>query len=702
MTTPSVRCPARIVLPVVLLLLTLPMAAQSKGETFNLRHVAGIRTVVSADISPDGEMVAYVLDVPREPLADDDGKAWRELHVVDRHGRTRPYVTGDVRVESVAWLPDGSAITYLSKRGEDEKKSLYTIPLRGGESRKILEFDTDIKEYSFRSDGSTFAFIACEKEEEGRKDLDDKGFNQNVYEESKKIDHIWIAGVNGDGSPPRLFPHEGHATNLVWSPKGSLIAVALAPTPHIDDRYMNRRVHIFDGESESLVARFENPGKLGGMSWSDDGVSVVFISAEDAHDPKEGRLMAAEVSGGGFVDLLPALEGHVRSAFWIDNRRILFLADEGVWTSIGEVRRDGKNRKTLVGPGGPIVNSLSLSEDGRRAALRCETPEHPAEVYFYDVARGEPVRLTNSNPWLADMRLAKQEVITYEARDGLSLEGILIHPLDAPGNERVPLILVVHGGPESHYRNGWRTGYSRPGQVAAARGMAVFYPTYRGSTGRGVPFSKLSRGDAAGKEFDDFVDGVDHLIAIGLVDSARVGITGGSYGGYASAWGATYYSDRFAASVMAVGVSNKLSKWGESDIPNELYMVHEDKLPWDDYDYLLERSPIYHAAKSHTPILILHGEKDTRVEPSQSLELYRHLKWRGRAPVRLVTYPGEGHGNSHGAARFDYSVRLLRWMTHYLQGSGGDPPEYEIDYQQELHPGETTLDKRAGEILQAD
>jgi dipeptidyl aminopeptidase/acylaminoacyl peptidase len=282
------------------------------------------------------------------------------------------------------------------------------------------------------------------------------------------------------------------------------------------------------------------------------------------------------------------------------------------------------------------------------------------------------------------MRFARQTVVRWKARDGLELEGVLVYPLNFERGRRYPLILCVHGGPESHVSNGWVTGYNRPGQVAAARGFAVFCPNYRGSTGRGVEFSKMGQGDAAGKEFDDLVDAIDHLAAMGLADKDKVGITGGSYGGYASAWAATYYSDRYAASVMFVGLSDNVSMMGTTDIPEEMYLIHHLKRLWDDWDYFLQRSPIRHVQKNHTPTLILHGTSDPRVHPSQSLELYRHLKTLGQAPVRLVLYPGEGHGNRRAATRFDYHVRMLRWMEHYLQGPGGDPPDYAIDYAKEF------------------
>ena len=208
-----------------------------------------------------------------------------------------------------------------------------------------------------------------------------------------------------------------------------------------------------------------------------------------------------------------------------------------------------------------------------------------------------------------------------------------------------------------------------------------------GSTGRGVEFSKLSQSDYGGKEFDDLVNAIAHLEKAGIADKEKVGITGGSYGGFASAWGATKLTEHFAASVMFVGISDQISKSGSTDIPKEMAAVHARKWAYDDWQWFLERSPIYYAKQGRTPILIVHGAYDPRVHPSQSLELHRHLKLRGNVPVRLVLYPGEGHGNRKAAARYDYNLRLLRWMDHYLRGPGGEPPPVDITYA--LEPAET-------------
>jgi dipeptidyl aminopeptidase/acylaminoacyl peptidase len=197
----------------------------------------------------------------------------------------------------------------------------------------------------------------------------------------------------------------------------------------------------------------------------------------------------------------------------------------------------------------------------------------------------------------------------------------------------------------------------------------------------------MGQADAAGKEFDDLVDAIDHLDRSGLVDPERVGITGGSYGGYASAWGATYYSDRFAASVMFVGISDNVSKMGTTDIPIEMYAVHHRKWLWEDWDYFRQRSPIFHAEKATTPLLIMHGKEDPRVHPSQSMELYRLVKLLGKAPVRLVFFPGEGHGNRRAASRIDYNLRMMRWFEHYLKDPArrdAPAPPPDLDYEKLL------------------
>lgn len=639
-----------------------------------------LKRVSSAEISPDGKWIAYLLGVPRQPFEDDDGPAWAELHVSDMQGNSRPFITGEASVSAIAWLPNSRAISFLTKRGKDEHKSLYVIPIDGGEARQVLTFDSDIDSYSWSHDGKRVAVIAKEKKPKEKKELEDKGFNQEVFEEDFTAQKLWLAVPDDKDSKPTPMDLPGTPDGPLFSPVNSQIALTLAPTPFIDDFYMRRRLHVFDADDGSIVSSFQNPGKLGEYDWSPDGKRLAVVSGIDLNDPAEGRLMIANPADGLLKEILPNFLGHVGDIDWQDVSTVMYLAEEGVWTTFNEIGADGENRKTHIAGGKIVAGSFSLSADGQSAAMLVESDKHPSELFVMSHGDKGPRRLTNSNPWLDDLRLAKQEVIKYKARDGLEVEAVLIHPLDEQPGAKYPLIVDVHGGPEARDSMGWNTRYAGPGQMAAARGYFVMLPNYRGSTGRGVDYTKLHQADYAGKEFDDIVDGVDYLVNQGLVDRAKVGVTGGSYGGFATAWLSTYYTDRFAAGVMFVGISDHVAKTGTTDIPDEMTLVHARKRLWEDYQFFLERSPIRYVEKARTPLLIMHGKEDTRVHPSQSLELYRHLEVLNQTPVRLVWYPGEGHGNRRAASQYDYALRMLQWFDHYLKGEGGEPPAYEIEY----------------------
>ena len=315
--------------------------------------------------------------------------------------------------------------------------------------------------------------------------------------------------------------------------------------------------------------------------------------------------------------------------------------------------------------GGELILS-SIQAGGNTIAVEASSPQHPTELFVWKDDGFQ--RWTTHNDWLKEIDFGKQRAFTYTARDGQEVEGVLIEPVGGAKRGGAPLILNVHGGPEAHDSNGWQTAYSKPGQVAAGQGYAVFLPNYRGSTGYGTAFSKQHTGNYTDPEFTDLVDAKRALVDAGIADPDRTGITGGSYGGYATGWAATALSDEFAAGVMFVGISNQVSKFGTTDIPYEMYNVHSGKWPWDDWQAMLEVSPIYHVDKANTPLLIMHGAEDTRVAPSQSYELYRSMKVRKPdVPVRLVLFPGEGHGNSRAAARYDYNLRMMRWFDTYLK-----------------------------------
>ncbi len=661
--------------------------AEASSMSWSPQDVETLRAVTSVALSPDGAQVAYTLSLPRTAWKDEDGSPWVELHVLDvASGASRPFVTGKVNVGRIAWMPDSKSIAYLAKREGDKETALYAIRTDGGESRKVAALETSIGSFSFSPDGSQVALVAPVPVSKERKAREEKGFKQQVYEEDNVYSGVWIASTKDGGGAARRVNVDGHVHQCVWNPVDARLALAVAPTPLVDDEYMRTRVRVVDSADGTVLHRIENPGKLGTIGWTPDGKWVAMITAADLHDPAATTFVArAAEERGGIAEIAPMAKDWAGAAVAFDfqpDGHALLVTAEGCESSFQKVSLTNAvvERKTLIPAGVAIWTAVSVSEDGQSAAFVGHTATHPPEVWTMKHGDAGPKRRTNSNPQLDGLPFAKQEVVKWKARDGVELEGVLVHPADEVAGKRYPLILSVHGGPEAHESNGWATNYSRPGQIAAAKGFAVFYPNYRGSTGRGVAFQKSSQGDAGGKEFDDLVDAVDHLVSIGLVDKAKVGVTGGSYGGYATAWCSTKLTEHFAAGVMFVGISDKFSKFGTTDIPEEEFNVHALKRVWDDVDHLRERSPITYAGSSKTPLLILHGKDDPRVDPGQSRTMYRHMKLRSQAPVRLVLYPGEGHGNRKAASRLDYAVRMMQWFEHYLQGPGGAMPPYEVDY----------------------
>jgi dipeptidyl aminopeptidase/acylaminoacyl peptidase len=640
------------------------MSAVSLGaaaNTFEIEHLPKVQHADNITVSNDGDVTAYTVSSPRDILAGDkDGIADTHLYIIRGTSDPIQFIGTEGSISALQISPDKSTLYFKSKRNDDKKSSLYSISLAGGEAQKRFEFETNIGDYRVSNDGSTLHFVATEKDE--KEDFKEKGFDAFVYEEDQRLASLWSVSLKDkDAQAVKVFDG-GHVSNFEVSANEKTLVAAVAPSNLVDDSLMFRDLFFLDIASGDVKSRIDIPGKLGSFELSDNGEHLAFLAGTDLHDTSTGVLMIAESNTDSFTQLTKDAPQHIMDIDWL-GKDILAVAHRGVESALVVYETDGGEKRTLRTPSNIVVRSVDIGDGAIR--FIADSAEHPREVF--SIKRNKTKKLSSHNAWIEDLALAPQTTYTFTARDGRPIEGLLITPNGTAPAGGWPLILTVHGGPEAHYSDGWITRYSDGGQFAAADGYAVFYPNYRGSTGRGVAFAKEHQNDYAGKEFNDLVDGVNALVKDSIVNKDRVGITGGSYGGYASMWGATAQSEYFAAAVAFVGISNQISKFGTSDIPNEMHLVHSLKWPWDDnWMNLLERSPIFHAGKSTTPTLIMHGEKDTRVHPSQSMELYRAIKVRTQTPVRLVFYPGEGHGNRKAAAQYDYSLRFMRWMDTYL------------------------------------
>ncbi|MCM4161324.1 S9 family peptidase [Antarcticibacterium flavum] len=653
---------------IALLVFFIAHTVTAQENVLTAQDVAKIEAITNIVISQDGQKIAYQKVVPANPL-EENVPAKSHLYIYDLSSKESTPLVTDYSISNIKFRPGSGSITFTAKRDKDEATAVYEMQPGGGDATKIYEFQTSISSYDWHSNGTQLAFVANKPQDKRENELP---YTPEVYETDLENSTAFVTNLN-DPTPKELAV-EGHVTSVQWSPKGSQLAVAAAPTSLVDDFYTSQKIYIVDANTLNITAEVDHKGKQGPMKWSPDGKRIAFIAGEDQHDPIDGRLFIAEVTGGSPKILQKDFKGKFDGLDWKDNKTLYIQVSEGVYSSLGTIGLDGKMDKLFREE---AMNITRFAVAGNNTiATTANTAQHPDELFVIKPKAGTAERITTSNPWLAEEKMGKQEVITYKAADGLEIEGILIHPINKSGKS--PLITVVHGGPEAHYSNGWLTSYNMPGQLGAGEGYAVFYPNYRGSTGRGIEFAKSSQGDPAGLEFDDIIDGVDYLIENYDIDKDKVGVTGGSYGGYATAWMATRHTKRFAAGVMSVGISNNISKWGTSDIPEEMFLVHARKRIWDDYEFYLERSPIFYADQAETPLLILHGKDDTRVNPGQSYELYRHIKTRTETPVRLVLYPGEGHGNRKSTARYDYNLRMMQWFDTYLKDGSITLPDANI------------------------
>jgi dipeptidyl aminopeptidase/acylaminoacyl peptidase len=665
--------------------------------------IADVVRVTHAALSPDGTRVVYVAMRPR-PEGAPFGAAYSNLYLVPAAGgAARRLTSADAADKEPAWSADGKSIAFLSARGGDAarggdkpKTRLFVVPADGGEPWAVSDEKRDVDAFAWSVEGSRLAWIAADPKSDEREKAEKAGRDWKVADQDERPRRIWVADVAAAGAAARPVAALGNrsAWQIAWSPAGDALVATVSDTPRTDDSYLAKRIVVLplvpDGRARELVGVV---GKVASLVWSLDGANILYRGGVDGSDPQAGSLFVVAAAGGAPVNLTGGRLETVKDVVWSNGAKAVVVVTQGTGATLVETNlRDPAMRRTLVAQGAFGFDAASASRDGTSFAFVGSTGGRPAEVVLARPGKSAPAAgaekkgraakpalasgerggvlgtavLTDLNPALRALPLGRQETFTWKASDGVEIQGVVTRPSGDDKRETYPLVVIVHGGPEYEVLDEWNTRYSEPVQALAERGFFVLMPNYRGSTGRGVAFSKGDHGDLGGREFQDVLDGIEALRRAERIDSRRVGMTGGSYGGYFTALAVTRYSRHFAAGVMLFGISDWLSFLGESDIPKENSAVHWNLWCYDHQDLCRDASPVGRIADARTPTLILQGEDDARVPKPQADELYQALKWKG-VPAEYVVFPREKHGFSERAHQIETTRRLLAWFEQYLK-----------------------------------
>lgn len=666
----------RSVVKMWFMLIILATASSLYADGMTAEMVADLQTVRQAAVSPNGDHIAYTVSIPR--TADEaPGASRSELWVMPAAGgAATQYTVVPMSVGGIRWSPDGKHISFLSLiKDRSETAQVYSIPLKGGAIQQLSNHNASISNHLWSPDGRSIAFLAKEVLSDALKAAEAAGQDWIDTDATELQQRAYILDVaSGNIRPLNDMP--GSIWALAWSPDSKSLAIQASKSVSVDDNYMFSaiyKVSVADGKQMPLC---KTEGKLGAMAFSPDGSTFAYLGAVDISDPLAQSLFVVAAGGGSAKNLMVDAKMSATAIRWLDNKTILMQASKGTNNILTRVDvRSGKMKEIYGGP--VLIHSFSANVKKNIFAAVTSSATHPPELYSGSLKSGKMKRLTQLNPEMADVALGRQTVFSWKGADDWDMQGILTYPVGYKEGQRYPLALQIHGGPEGVSLNGWRTSATYPVQVLAANSYFVLEPNYRGSAGRGVAFTKADHDDLGGKEFEDVLAGIDALVEQGLVDNSRVVTGGWSYGGYFSAWAATRHSERFKASVVSAGLTNWIAFSGTTDIPHEMALVHWNSYWYDQPELHWQRSPLAHLENAKTPTMLVHGLKDDRVHPEQSMQLYGALKLKN-VPTRMITYPREPHGLLERAHKIHFTNAMLNWFNKHI-GSGKAQPNNVIN-----------------------
>lgn len=622
--------------------------------------------------SPDGKTVAYV--VTRIDRAQNRRNSTIWITAADGSGQPRQFTTSPQSCNSPRWSPDGQWLAFLSTRAggeqaEPARAQIYLLSLAGGEARRVTNLKNGVSSFEWSPDGNRMVAVSRLGPSDSRPENKERSdvrhyksisykFNDTGWYDDKRT-HLWVVDVKSGASKQITEGNEWNDSDPHWSPDGTRIAFVSNRTGKEYDENRNSDVWVIPADGGSLTKISDHDEPDNSPRWSPDGKTIAFVGMMRERDhpkiwlaPSSGG--AASVLAANGLDLIP------QGLDWSEDGKSLYF-ETGVKGEYHLFRVDLAGKAiSQVTSGGRAVRNVDFSWRTNRMFYAANDFEHLDDLYAADLNGSNERRLTSLNQALwSQLELAHVERFSYKSADDWDIDGFLVKPVGWREGTKYPLILSVHGGPAGQYGVDWYHEF----QVYAARGYAVLFTNPRGSTGYGQKFERGIVGEWGGKDYIDVMNGVDAALKrYPWIDSNRMGVTGGSYGGFMTNW-IVGHTDRFKAAVTLRSVVNFISDEGtrdgayghKSDFGGDLF---------EKFDVYWERSPLKYARNVKTPTLILHSDNDFRVPLEQGEQWFRALKHYG-VTTEIVMFPRENHNLTRtGEPR--HLVESLNWQLYWF------------------------------------